>query len=374
MASRDELERENMVLRDRISELGDRISKLSAASLRISASLEVGTVLHEIVEGARELTGARYGVIATLGDSGLIQEFVTSGFTPDEQQHMADWPDGPKLFEHFRDLPGPVRLRDLPGYVSSLGYSTELMRSKTFQGTPLRHQGVQVGNFFLAAKEGGREFTREDEEILVLFASQAASAIANARTHREEQRVRADLEARVETSPVVVVVFDAQNGKPVSFNREAKRIVEGLLIPDRSLEQVLEVVRCRFPDGREISLQEFPLAQSLGNARTVRSEELVLHVPDGRSVTTLVNATPIRSEAGTVESVVVTLQDLAPLEELERLRAEFLGMVSHELRTPLTSIKGSVTTPCGAPRRPPTRPLCASSTASSTSRPITCTA
>ena len=44
---------------------------------------------------------------------------------------------------------------------------------------------------------------------------------------------------------------------------------------------------------------------------------------------------------GEIESFVVTLQDLAPLEEMERLRAEFLGMVSHELRTLLTSIRGS---------------------------------
>ena len=73
----------------------------------------------------------------------------------------------------------------------------------------------------------------------------------------------------------------------------------------------------------------------------------MLSVPDGRSVTTLVNATPIRSEDGTVESVVVTMQDLAPLEELERLRSEFLGMVSHELRAPLTSIKGSTATVLG---------------------------
>ena len=49
--------------------------------------------------------------------------------------------------------------------------------------------------------------------------------------------------------------------------------------------------------------------------------------------------------------MVVTLQDMTPLEEMERLRAEFLGMVSHELRTPLTSIKGSA-----AERRRPTCP------------------
>ena len=76
----------------------------------------------------------------------------------------------------------------------------------------------------------------------------------------------------------------------------------------------------------------------------MRAEEIVLQAPDGRSVTTLVNSTPIFSEDGEVVSVVVTLQDLSPLEDLERLRAEFLGMVSHELRTPLSAIKGSVDT------------------------------
>ena len=67
-------------------------------------------------------------------------------------------------------------------------------------------------------------------------------------------------------------------------------------------------------------------------------------MPDGRSVRTLVNATPIHSDDGDVVSVVVTMQDLGPLEELERQRAEFLGMVSHELRALLTSIKGSTAT------------------------------
>ena len=46
-------------------------------------------------------------------------------------------------------------------------------------------------------------------------------------------------------------------------------------------------------------------------------------MPGGRSVTALMNVTSIRSQEGEVESVVVTLQDMTPLEELERLRAEF---------------------------------------------------
>ena len=92
------------------------------------------------------------------------------------------------------------------------------------------------------------------------------------------------------------------------------------------------------------------MAQALSSAETVRAEEVVLSVPDGRSVTTLINATPIHGPDGALASVVVTLQDLAPLRELERMRAEFLGMVSHELRAPLTSIKGSAATVLRASR------------------------
>ena len=337
MANLKEITRENAALRK-------RVSQLSAAILRINASLDVDTVLQEAVDSARALTGARYGMIVTMDERGDTQDFVSSGFTGEEHRQFEQWPDGPRLFKHLRDLPGVVRLANLSSYVSELGFSEELMRSDTFQGTPMRYGDTDVGNFFLAEKEGGLAFTDEDEEVLVLFASQAATAIANARTHRDEQRARADLEALIETSPVAVVVFDTRTGKPVSLNREASRIADMLRIPGRSTEDLLEVVTFHRADGTEVPLSEIPIAQTFIDAETVRAEEIVLSVPDGRRVSTLLNVTPIRSPEGEVVSAVVTMQDLAPLEELDRLRAEFLGLVSHELRTPLAAIKGSAAT------------------------------
>ena len=331
----------------------DRISQLSAAILRISRSLDVATVLREAVEGARALTGARSGAVAMVGERGRLRHFITSGVSREERREILEWPDAPRYFERLRDLPGPLRLDDLPGDLRSLGLSPTPWASSTLQGAPVHHRGEYLGHFFLGDKEDGGAFTAEDEEILVLFASQAATAIANARTHRDVERARADLEALVETSPVGVGVFEAATGRLVFFNREARRIAEGIRTPGRPAEHLFEVMTCRHADGREYSLEESPLASHLEGATTMRAEEVVLSVPDGRSVRTLINVTPIRSEEGELLSVVATVQDLAPLDDLERQRAEFLGMVSHELRAPLTSIKGSTATVLGASPVPP---------------------
>ena len=282
-----------------------------------------------------------------MDESGQVQDFVTSGLTPEEHRRFTDLPEGMMFFQYLSNIQEPLRLRDFHNHIRLLGLpefqppmavSTPL----PFLAAPIRHLGESVGAFYVGEK--AVEFTPEDEETLVMFASQAALVIANARRHRDEQRARADLETLVNTTPVGVLVFDAKTGGVTSVNREARRIVSGLHMPDGSAEQLLDMLSFRRADGREVSLEEFPLAQALSTGETVRAEEIVIEVPDGGSVTTLVNATPIRSEEGEVVSVVVTLQDMTPLEEMERLRAEFLGMVSHELRTPLTSIKGSAAT------------------------------
>ena len=231
-----------------------------------------------------------------------------------------------------------VRSLGLPEFQPPMAVSTPL----PFLAAPVCYRGESVGAIYVGEKE--QEFTSEDEETLVMFASQAALVIANARKHRDEQRARTDLEALVNTAPVGVVVFDARTGNPVSVNRETRRIASDLHMPDGSFTQVLEVLTFRRADGRKVSLEELPLVKALNAGETVRAEEFVIEVPGGRSVTVLVNATPIRTDEGEIESVVVTLQDMTPLEEVERQRAEFLGMVSHELRTPVTSIKGSTTT------------------------------
>ena len=343
-----------------IRALRDRLSKLSEASLRINESLDFDTVLQGVLDSARSLTGARYGAMTLLkdgveippdwappanppGTNAPLVDYFTSGLTEEQFGAMQDMPERVLLFDYLRRIPGTLRIPDLAGHTMSLGMAEfTALPVGPFLSSPLLQQGNFVGTIFLARDKGMDEFGKEDEETLVMFASQAAMVIANARRYREEQRARNDLETLIDISPVGVAVFDAKTGAPVSFNREAVRIVDSLRNPDEPPEQLMEVISYRRADGRQIA--QFDIAKELMLGDTVRAEEIVIEVPDGRSVTTLVNGTPIRGEDGRIVSVVVTLQDMTAMEELERLRAEFLAMVSHELRTPLTSVKGSIAT------------------------------
>ena len=335
--------------RDReMAALRERLSRLSQASLRINESLDFDAVLQGALDSARSLTSARYGVMTLLDGGGGVQEFLTSGMTSGEAEQLLLTPDRWRLFEALTNIDEPLRLPDLTAHVHALGFTdftiplpVEVFR---FMAAPMFHRGVRVGHVFVGDRDDGEEFTDEDQETLVMFAAQAALVIANAGAHREERRARSDLETLVNTSPVGVVVFDAETGAPVSFNREAMRIVDSLREAGQPAEDLLDLVTCVRGDGRAVSLRELPLAELFSSGETVRAEEITLRVPDGRSVSALLNATPIRSEDGRVTSFVVTLQDLAPLAEQERLRAEFLAMVSHELRMPLAAVKGSITT------------------------------
>ena len=343
-----------------IQALRDRLSRLSEASLRINESLDFDTVLQGVLDSARSLTGARYGAMTLLNDAVELPpdwtptakapgsnvplvDYFTSGLTEEQVRRMQDMPERILLFNYLSRIPETLRIPDLASHTISLGMAEfTALPVGPFLSAPLLYQGDFVGVIFLARDTGMKEFGQEDEETLVMFASQAAMVIANARRYREEQRARNDLETLINISPVGVAVFDAKTGAPVSFNREAVRIVDSLRDPDQTPEQLLEVLSYRRADGREIA--PFDIAKELIAGDTVRAEEIFIEVPDGRSVTTLVNGTPIRGEDGRIVSVVVTLQDMTELEELERLRAEFLAMVSHELRTPLTSVKGSIAT------------------------------
>ena len=336
MNQENDLLQENQALRE-------RLSRLSEASVHINESLDFNVVLQEVIDNARYLTNARYGVIASTNDVGGLGSVLTSGTTEDEHRQLVELPGGTRIFDHFSKIPGPLRVDNYPAFAESVGLDGWLPMTVTAGlAAPIRHHGELVGIIWLGRSEDDKEFSEEDEETLAMFAAQAAMVISISSRYRDEQRSRIDLETLIGTTPVGVGVFDARTGATVSTNREWMRILDMLLAPEEPPETLQEALIIRRADGRELSLSNVSMDELMRAGERVRAEEMLLSVPSGRNVSVLMNGSPILSEDGGVESLIVTMQDMTPLKEVERLRADFLAMVSHELRTPLATVRGSV--------------------------------
>ena len=335
-------------LRAENATLRTRLSRLTEAILRISEDLDLDTVLQEVADSARTLTESRYAALTTHDEAGLPKEVLFSGLTGEETERMFGFAMAPAMFGYLSQLREPLRTRNFVAHAESVGFPGFPFEIGAFLSTQIRVRDRHVGNIYIGEKVTGPEFTLEDEETLKMFATQAAMAITNARRYGDEQRAKAGVEALLDTSPVGVVVVDALTRKLLKINHEACRIIGSRSPQEGDCAQALERVEFRRMDGSLLQPDEIPYERSARTGETVRAEELVIGLPAGDQVTTLVNSTAIRSDDGQLVSVVATIQDITPLEELERLRTEFLGMVSHELRTPLTSIKGSAATVLGA--------------------------
>ena len=328
--------------------LRSRLSGLTEAILRISEDLDLDAVLQEVVDGAQILTGARYGAITTVDDAGDLQDVLFSGLSAEDEQMLVGYGRGMELFRYLSGMDEALRTGNFVAHVESVGFDGFQPHLGAFLGAQIKVRDRHVGAIFVGEKHDGTEFTDEDEETVEMFASQAAMALTNARRYGDEQRAKADLQALVNMSPVGVLVADAASEQVVMANHEARRLIG--IGPEQGAFGVASLAPLRFKrmDGSETSLEDLPFERALQADEIVHAEELIIVRPDGSEVATLINAASIRSDEGRLMTIIATIQDMSPLEDLARLRAEFLAVVSHELRAPLTAIKGSAATVLGS--------------------------
>ena len=254
---------------------------------------------------------------------------------------MTQSPRGLGLLGYLNKVDHPVRIKDIADHPESVGFPDGHPPMSGFLGVPIFHRKEHVGNLYLTEKERGQEFTKEDEDIASMLAAQAAAIIFNSRRYEEERQAKADLETLMDLSPVAVGVFDALKGEITYVNQESLRMLGALGIPDEDIGGIFQNLRFTRPDGREIPFLELPGSRVLQTGETIRAEEVVIHLPNGNTLTSLVSCAPLFSDAGEMVAVLSVTQDLTPLEDMERQKGEFMGRVSEELRTPLTAIKGS---------------------------------
>ena len=184
-------------MRDKLQRQNLELLTLHRAALDIYGDLSLDTVLQKVVEQATQLLEARYGAVAVIDERGEIEEFVVSGITPEERDRIGPPPKGHGLLGVVMHQGRGLRLPDVARDPRSQGFPPHHPKMRSLLAVPIVCKGPFRGNLYVADQESAAEFSEEDEETLVRFATAAAIAIDNAHLHQQlrslavaEERVR----------------------------------------------------------------------------------------------------------------------------------------------------------------------------------------
>jgi signal transduction histidine kinase len=198
MRHTDSVSQRRIGLDDESDELSGPAQVLLDAVVAISSDLDLHSVLLRIVVSACELTGAQYGALGVIGADGNLDDFVTHGIDEELHREIGDLPRGRGILRLLIDEPEPLRLADLRAHPRSFGFPAHHPPMSTFLGVPVRIRGTVFGNLYLTEKQGGGQFTAQDERLVLALASAAGFVIDNARAYLLSERRRQWLEASAE--------------------------------------------------------------------------------------------------------------------------------------------------------------------------------
>jgi signal transduction histidine kinase len=162
----------------------DRLRVLVDTGIAINSELSLDGVLEKIVEAAARVTDAHYAALGVIDPAGTgLERFVTHGMTDEVEKQIGDLPHGRGILGVLISDTRNLRLHDLSEHPKSVGFPPGHPPMHTFLGVPILLRGVAYGNLYLTEKDGGNDFTEEDEELVSLLAAQAAVAVENARLY-----------------------------------------------------------------------------------------------------------------------------------------------------------------------------------------------
>jgi signal transduction histidine kinase len=215
-----------VVDRDALDE--HRLRRLIDVGRGLVAQLDLEAVLREVVEVARELTGARYAALGILDqDRRELERFIYLGIDEETRTRIGDLPRGRGVLGELIRNPAPLRLAKVGEHPRSYGFPPGHPPMHSFLGVPIVVRGQAYGNLYLTEKEGGA-FDEADEQAVTILAEWAAVTIFNVRLYSQSEEERGALERAVHA---------------LEATTEIARAVGGQTDPARVLETIAKRVR-----------------------------------------------------------------------------------------------------------------------------------
>ena len=325
----DRLRRQLEALSRASTEIAEAVANLPAESVR--------TVLQTIALNARTLTGAEMAAAGIGGDETRpFDIWAHVGMPPEQVERVGHPPRPVGMLGLVGDEGHTVRIRDVRVHPRYRGVPGPHPPVTSFLAVPIRFRGNVVGNLYLGNKQGGAEFTIEDQHMAEMLAARAGTAVETAKLYAAEGRAHAWLQAVVDQMPEGVILMDG-DGRVTLQNRSLRAFMNATQpVPDRFGNSLS--IELRHPYGERLAPDDFPIVHALVDREVTVGREYIARGPNDQTMPVLVSAAPVLMADGSLAGAVMVFQDVSTLKELERLREEWASIVAHDLRQPISAI------------------------------------
>ncbi len=221
---------------------------LLEAVVAVGSGLDLQTTLRRIVEAAVGLVDARYGALGVIGEGQRLAEFMPVGLDESAIGKIDHWPEGHGLLGLLIRDPRPLRLADISSHPDSSGFPDGHPPMQGFLGVPVRVRDEVFGNLYLTEKQGGGDFTEDDEAVLVALGAAAGVAIENARLYEAARRQQRWMQANAEVATSLLSGADPDEVLAV-VTRQVRELSNADLVVLALPEQDTRRLTIRFADG-----------------------------------------------------------------------------------------------------------------------------
>lgn len=153
------------------------------------STFDVSAVLQLIVRGIRDVTGAGVCSIMLWDETGEFLVIRASEGVPDWVVRQARVKRGHNISGWVAQEGKPLLIKNIDEDSRFEGTAEGRYRSKSLLSVPLKTRGQVLGVINVNNDLFPRVFTEQDQELLMLFANQAAIALENARLYGELEKL-----------------------------------------------------------------------------------------------------------------------------------------------------------------------------------------